>query len=58
MAVWLLQVAVSDTGLAEASVSNTPLHPEVSHRFPWCEYIVRAGWLPTGDSVWLQLLGK
>ncbi|KAJ2808623.1 hypothetical protein H4R20_000757 [Coemansia guatemalensis] len=27
-------------------------------RFPWCEYVARAGWLPDGDAVWLQLLDR
>ncbi|KAI9088833.1 dipeptidyl peptidase IV N-terminal region-domain-containing protein [Phlyctochytrium arcticum] len=26
--------------------------------FPWMEYIVRAGWLPTGNGVWFQLVDR
>ncbi|KAI8092722.1 uncharacterized protein BX664DRAFT_347988 [Halteromyces radiatus] len=26
--------------------------------YPWAEYIVRLGWLPNGESVWLQLLPR
>ncbi|KAI9311785.1 dipeptidyl peptidase IV N-terminal region-domain-containing protein [Dichotomocladium elegans] len=26
--------------------------------FPWCEYIVRFGWLPDGESVWAQILSR
>ncbi|KYR00983.1 dipeptidylpeptidase 8 [Tieghemostelium lacteum] len=26
--------------------------------FPWCEYLVRAGWLPNNNSIWIQLLDR
>lgn len=26
--------------------------------FPWCEYIVRCGWTPSGNHVWAQLLDR
>ncbi|KAK4514934.1 Myblike DNAbinding domain-containing protein [Mucor velutinosus] len=31
---------------------------EIRALFPWVEYIVRFGWLPDGQSVWLQLLSR
>uniref|UniRef100_A0A0A9VTT3 Dipeptidyl peptidase 8 n=1 Tax=Lygus hesperus TaxID=30085 RepID=A0A0A9VTT3_LYGHE len=33
------------------------LHP-LSHMFPWMEYVVRAGWTPDSDHVWVQLLDR
>lgn len=30
----------------------------ISAMFPWAEYIVRAGWLPHGRSIWLQVLDR
>ncbi|KAI8149797.1 hypothetical protein BJV82DRAFT_584686 [Fennellomyces sp. T-0311] len=30
----------------------------VNERFPWTEYIVRFGWLPDGQSVWVQVLSR
>ncbi|KAJ2532628.1 hypothetical protein EV175_007139, partial [Coemansia sp. RSA 1933] len=42
-----------------------PLHERfrLATLFPWCEYVVRAGWIPpgsssTGGAVWLQLLDR
>ncbi|KAJ2866770.1 dipeptidylpeptidase [Coemansia erecta] len=44
-----------------------PLHERfrLSALFPWCEYVVRAGWMPanaasggSGAAVWLQLLDR
>ncbi|KAJ3322764.1 dipeptidylpeptidase [Blyttiomyces sp. JEL0837] len=36
------------------------LHGRLSIRylFPWAEYIVRVGWIPGGESVWMQLLDR
>ncbi|KAL7315947.1 hypothetical protein PS15m_005106 [Mucor circinelloides] len=31
---------------------------EIRVLFPWVEYIVRFGWLPDGQSVWMQLLSR
>ncbi|KAF9313836.1 dipeptidylpeptidase [Podila horticola] len=41
-----------------------PLHKRLWGRaslyklFPWLEYIVRFGWLPDGESVWVQILDR
>ncbi|KAI8393595.1 uncharacterized protein BYT42DRAFT_609376 [Radiomyces spectabilis] len=32
--------------------------PALRKSFPWIEYIVRFGWLPDNQSVWLQLLSR
>ncbi|KAI8637275.1 hypothetical protein BD408DRAFT_424779 [Parasitella parasitica] len=31
---------------------------EIKVLFPWAEYIVRFGWLPDGQSAWLQILSR
>ncbi|KAG2186102.1 hypothetical protein INT43_002540 [Umbelopsis isabellina] len=33
-------------------------HSYLKEIFPWMEYIVRFGWMPDGDSVWIQLLSR
>ncbi|CAM0135085.1 unnamed protein product [Umbelopsis sp. WA50703] len=33
-------------------------HSFLKDIFPWMEYIVRFGWMPDGDSVWVQLLSR
>ncbi|ORX60503.1 hypothetical protein DM01DRAFT_1332653 [Hesseltinella vesiculosa] len=33
-------------------------HHDLDYCYPWCEYIVRFGWLPDGKSVWAQLLSR
>ncbi|GAA5798512.1 hypothetical protein HPULCUR_003916 [Helicostylum pulchrum] len=30
----------------------------LKHQFPWMEYITRFGWLPDGQSIWLQILSR
>jgi len=30
----------------------------LKEQIPWCEYVLRAGWLPSGNSVWLWLLDR
>ncbi|KAG0201366.1 dipeptidylpeptidase [Mortierella sp. GBA30] len=48
----------------EEDVVSEPLHKRLWGRaslyklFPWLEYIVRFGWLPDGDSVWVQILDR
>ncbi|KAI7873076.1 Alpha/Beta hydrolase protein [Mucor mucedo] len=31
---------------------------QIQTQFPWIEYIVRFGWLPDGQSVWVQILSR
>ncbi|CAO3571878.1 unnamed protein product [Mortierella alpina] len=48
----------------EEDVVPEPLHKRLWGRaslyklFPWLEYIVRFGWLPDGESVWVQILDR
>ncbi|KAF9279227.1 dipeptidylpeptidase [Linnemannia elongata] len=63
--------AVSDIQIVEFvprlhddDVVPEPLHKRLWGRvslykmFPWIEYIVRFGWLPGGESVWVQILDR
>ncbi|KAG0314709.1 dipeptidylpeptidase, partial [Linnemannia gamsii] len=63
--------AVSDIQIVEFvprlhddDIVPEPLHKRLWGRvsvykmFPWIEYIVRFGWLPGGDSVWVQILDR
>ncbi|KAG0244096.1 dipeptidylpeptidase [Mortierella sp. GBA43] len=63
--------AVSDLQIVEfvpkqhsKDVVPEPLHKRLWGRaslykmFPWLEYIVRFGWLPDGESVWVQILDR
>eukprot|EP01104_Vermistella_antarctica_P012263 TRINITY_DN3516_c0_g4_i2.p1 TRINITY_DN3516_c0_g4~~TRINITY_DN3516_c0_g4_i2.p1 ORF type:complete len:976 (+),score=227.02 TRINITY_DN3516_c0_g4_i2:1107-4034(+) len=34
------------------------LDPPLSTRFPWCEYVVRCGWMGDGTRVWAQLMNR
>ncbi|KAF9945065.1 dipeptidylpeptidase [Mortierella alpina] len=48
----------------EEDIVPEPLHKRLWGRaslyklFPWLEYIVRFGWLPDGESVWVQILDR
>ncbi|KAG0296152.1 dipeptidylpeptidase [Dissophora globulifera] len=48
----------------EEDVVPEPLHKRLWGRtslykmFPWLEYIVRFGWMPDGESVWVQILDR
>ncbi|KAF9929115.1 dipeptidylpeptidase [Linnemannia zychae] len=63
--------AVSDIQIVEFvprlhddDIVPEPLHKRLWGRaslykmFPWIEYIVRFGWLPDGESVWVQILDR
>ncbi|KAF9907673.1 dipeptidylpeptidase [Linnemannia zychae] len=63
--------AVSDIQIVEFvprlhddDVVPEPLHKRLWGKaslykmFPWIEYIVRFGWLPGGESVWVQILDR
>lgn len=52
-----------------STVVRKHLNPPIEERFPWCEYVVRCGWMPSGErlanigvtfmfSVWAQLLDR
>ncbi len=30
----------------------------LTERIPWCEYVLRVGWLPCGESIWMWLLDR
>lgn len=34
------------------------LSPSLKTRFPWCEYIPRLGWCPSGKKIWVQMLDR
>lgn len=39
-------------------VVHLSLRDELQESFPYLEYVVRAGWTPNGDNVWVQLLNR
>lgn len=43
----------------ELSVTELSLSVPLQQLFPHCcEYLVRFGWMPGGDSIWVQLLNR
>lgn len=40
----------SDSMRADEQATHRVLEPPLETRFPWFEYVVRAGWLPSGDG--------
>jgi len=43
---------------SELAVTTRCLTRKLSEWFPGSEYLTRVGWMPQGDSVWLQLLDR
>ncbi|XP_065212000.1 dipeptidyl peptidase 9-like isoform X2 [Planococcus citri] len=39
-------------------IKNLELQYPLSYMFPWMEYMVRAGWAPNKDAIWVQLLDR
>ncbi|TRY69188.1 hypothetical protein TCAL_12071 [Tigriopus californicus] len=39
-------------------VVHLSLKDDLQESFPYLEYIVRAGWTPNGDNIWVQLLNR
>lgn len=49
----LIDVAVAEFDSSDLSKSSPvvkTLQPSLKERFPWCEYLARAGWTPSGDK--------
>lgn len=53
----LLQFRLSE-GLQIIDVRNLELQYPLAHMFPWMEYLVRVGWAPNADNIWVQLLDR
>lgn len=53
----LIEFRVSDTRQI-VDVVMLELQFSLNILFPWMEYIVRAGWTPDGDFIWVQLLDR
>ncbi|KAH9244576.1 hypothetical protein BASA81_018017, partial [Batrachochytrium salamandrivorans] len=45
-------------GTSFPTLLQMPFQLRIRSLFPWCRYIVRAGWMPDGESVWAQLLDQ
>ncbi|KAL6054462.1 Dipeptidyl peptidase 9 [Balamuthia mandrillaris] len=53
----------ASSDISEATPVRKTLRPNIQERYPWCEYVVRAGWVPPSSStdeptIWLQLLDR
>ncbi|XP_060862612.1 dipeptidyl peptidase 9 [Metopolophium dirhodum] len=40
------------------NIKNMELQYPLAHMFPWMEYLVRVGWTPNDDLIWLQVLDR
>jgi dipeptidyl-peptidase 9 len=57
--VWIASFTFSSGEHSSSfSVKKTNILPQLTILFPWVEYIVRAGWMPSGKTIWLQLLDR
>ncbi|KAJ9081164.1 hypothetical protein DSO57_1017529 [Entomophthora muscae] len=61
-ASWELKVVEFGHGIGEVDhhlkIRSLPKTYNIFSEFPWAEYLVRFGWLPSGTSVWVQLLDR
>eukprot|EP01098_Paradermamoeba_levis_P007729 TRINITY_DN3213_c0_g1_i1.p1 TRINITY_DN3213_c0_g1~~TRINITY_DN3213_c0_g1_i1.p1 ORF type:complete len:830 (-),score=267.30 TRINITY_DN3213_c0_g1_i1:40-2529(-) len=42
----------------ELDITVKEIKPNLSELFPWCEYVPRFGWFPSGNRVWISLLDR
>ncbi|KAJ2078232.1 hypothetical protein H4R24_004621 [Coemansia sp. RSA 988] len=54
----VVELTHNTAGIARHRVRALHGRFALRRQFPWCEYVARAGWLPNGDAVWLQLLDR
>eukprot|EP00039_Didymoeca_costata_P007453 m.100137 g.100137 ORF g.100137 m.100137 type:complete len:816 (+) comp13693_c0_seq9:225-2672(+) len=59
----LVELCVVEMEIISDSISNTKLRHKklpvrLSSAFPWCEYVVRCGWIPSGTHIWIQILNR
>ncbi|KAL9547276.1 hypothetical protein MBANPS3_006245 [Mucor bainieri] len=56
----IVEFEIGDTSTSPVNIRHKQLwgKHDIRALFPWMEYIVRFGWLPDGQSVWLQLLSR
>ncbi|XP_074000010.1 dipeptidyl peptidase 9 [Rhodnius prolixus] len=52
----LIELAVNENEIVRSRILELQ-HP-LSHMFPWMEYVVRAGWTPDSEYIWVQLLDR
>ncbi|KAK7570778.1 hypothetical protein V9T40_010145 [Parthenolecanium corni] len=53
----LLEFSLNEN-LQITHLKNLELQYPLSYMFPWMEYMVRAGWAPNNDTIWVQLLDR
>lgn len=53
----LLEFSLNEN-LQMVHLKNLELQYPLSHMFPWMEYMVRAGWAPNKNYIWVQLLDR
>lgn len=52
----MIELVVTENEILRASILE--LGQPITQMFPWVEYIVRAGWTPDSQHIWLQLLDR
>ncbi|KAL1123002.1 hypothetical protein AAG570_003326 [Ranatra chinensis] len=54
--VKLIELRVSDTEME--AVRTLELRQPLCQMFPWMEYLVRVGWTPDSNHIWLEMLDR
>ncbi|EDO46612.1 predicted protein [Nematostella vectensis] len=54
----IVEFSIEESGSISGNVTEYNLLVPFDETFPTMEYIVRAGWVSTGDSAWVQLLSR
>jgi dipeptidyl-peptidase 9 len=55
--LWIAELEFDDAN-GGCAVAHLRLPVPLRVIYPWCEYIVRCGWTPLGEQVWVQLLDR
>ncbi|XP_014248526.1 dipeptidyl peptidase 9 isoform X1 [Cimex lectularius] len=52
----LIELTVTENEIVKRRTLE--LQHSLSHMFPWMEYVVRVGWTPDSEHIWVQLLDR